>query len=49
MTAHGILLLHFTSQQARNPPGAVIAAIDHSLAAGRARPRLPIKALAAAA
>jgi hypothetical protein len=49
MTAHGILLLHFTPQQIRTQPGAVIAAIAHSLAVGRARPRLPVKALAASA
>jgi hypothetical protein len=49
MTAHGILLLHFTPWQIRARPGEVVTAITQALAAGRGRPRLPIRALPAAA
>jgi hypothetical protein len=49
MTAHGILLLHFTPGQIRAQPGEVAAAIRKALAAGGARPRLPIRTFPAAA
>lgn len=49
MTAHGILVLHFTPQQIRNEPLAVVAAIKAALVAGRARQRLPILTRPAAA
>lgn len=49
MTAHGILVLHFTPQQIRTQPNTVIAAIKDALAAGLARPPLPIQTRPAAA
>jgi hypothetical protein len=42
MISHGILLLHFSPAQIRREPAIVVAALADSLAAGRARPRLPI-------
>ena len=47
MTAQGILLLHFSPRQIRGQPGDVIARIKESLAAGHARPRLPIRTVTA--
>lgn len=47
MSAHGILVLHFTPHQIRSDPGQVAARIRAALRAGEARPRLAIRALAA--
>ncbi len=47
MSAHGILVLHFTPQQIRAEAGTVAAEIRSALHAGRARPALPIRTLAA--
>ncbi len=49
MPAQGILLLHFTPWQIHSRPGEVVSALKQALAAGRARPRLPIRALPATA
>ncbi len=42
LVAQGVLLLHFTPSQIRSAPEEVITQIRAALAAGRARPRLPI-------
>ncbi len=47
MTAHGILVLHFSPKQIRNEPGDIISRIAASLAIGRTRPSLPIRAVPA--
>jgi hypothetical protein len=47
LVARGVLLLHFTPQRIRTDPDAVVLEILSALAAGRARPPLPIKALPA--
>jgi hypothetical protein len=47
MTAHGILVLHFSPKQIRNEPGDIIPRITAALAVGRTRPRLPIRAVPA--
>jgi hypothetical protein len=49
MSSHGILVLHFAPRQVRLSPASVIAAIADTLAAGAARPMLPIIARPAAA
>jgi hypothetical protein len=45
MSAQGIIVLHFSPSQIRGEPTRVIADIKAALAAGRARPRLAIRAL----
>jgi very-short-patch-repair endonuclease len=45
MSAHGIIVLHFTPRQIRDEPGRVIAGIKSALAAGRSRPALAVRAL----
>jgi hypothetical protein len=47
MSAHGIIVLHFTPRRLRNEPSAVIAELRQALASGRARPPLPIRAVPA--
>jgi hypothetical protein len=47
MSAHGILVLHFSPSQIREKRGYVAATIKSALAAGRNRPPLPITARAA--
>ncbi len=49
MTAHGILVLHFTPNTIRREPGRVAAEIRAAIKAGRARPALPLRTLPAAA
>jgi len=44
MISQGILVLHFSPGQIRSEPATVIAKIADALAAGRARPPLPISA-----
>jgi hypothetical protein len=44
MISQGILVLHFSPSQIRSDPATVIAKIADALAAGRARPPLPISA-----
>ena len=44
MISQGILVLHFSPGQIRSDPATVIAKIADALAAGRARPPLPISA-----
>jgi very-short-patch-repair endonuclease len=46
MSAHGIIVLHFTPSQIREEPARVIADIRSALASGRNRPALEIRALA---
>jgi hypothetical protein len=48
MSAHGILVLHFTPAEIRSSPATVVAKIAGSLNAGRARAALPITARSAA-
>jgi hypothetical protein len=48
MSAHGILVLHFTPSEIRSSPAAVAATIADTLRVGRGRPALPITARAAA-
>jgi very-short-patch-repair endonuclease len=43
MSAHGIIVLHFTPRQIRSESVSVVAQIQSALAAGRARPRLPLR------
>ena len=45
MSAHGIIVLHFTPRQIRDEPGRVIAGIKSALTAGRSRPALAVRAL----
>jgi very-short-patch-repair endonuclease len=47
MSAHGIIVLHFTPNQIRHEPTRVVADIRSALAAGRARPVLAVRALPA--
>jgi hypothetical protein len=47
MSAHGIIVLHFTPNQIRHEPTRVVADIRSALAAGRARPVLAVRALSA--
>jgi hypothetical protein len=47
MSAHGIIVLHFTPRRIRSESAAVIAELRQALASGRARPRLPIRAVPA--
>lgn len=49
MTAHGILVLHFTPRMIRHEPGRVVADVREAIRAGRARPALNLRALPAAA
>jgi very-short-patch-repair endonuclease len=42
--AHGIILLHFSPNQIRAEPATVVADLKAALAAGRARPRVPVRA-----
>ncbi len=48
MTAHGILVLHFTPAMIRDDPAKVIAEIRDAIRAGSARPALNLRALPAA-
>jgi hypothetical protein len=48
MSAHGILVVHFTPGEIRSSPAAVAATIADTLKAGRARPALPLTARPAA-
>jgi len=45
MSAHGIIVLHFTPRQIRDEPGRVIAGIKSALTVGRSRPALAVRAL----
>jgi hypothetical protein len=45
MSAHGIIVLHFSPRRIRAEPAKVIADIKAALAAGRGRPRLAVRAL----
>lgn len=45
MSAHGIIVLHFTPQQIRTQAAAVAANLRAALEAGRGRPPLPIAAV----
>jgi len=45
MSAHGIIVLHFTPGQIRDEPARVVADIESALTAGRSRPALPVQAL----
>jgi hypothetical protein len=47
MSSYGIIVLHFTPAQIRGDPARVAAEIRSALAAGRARPTLPVHALPA--
>jgi hypothetical protein len=49
MTAHGILVLHFTPRMIRDEPGRIVAEVRAALAAGRARPALALRTVPAAA
>jgi len=49
MTAHGILVLHFTPRMIREDPARVGAEVRDAIRAGRARPALNLRALPAAA
>ena len=49
LTAHGILVLHFTPKQIRTEPAAVVAAIKAALDAGRADGQSRVRALPASA
>ncbi len=49
MTAHGILVLHFSPRQIREQPDYVIATIRAAIARGRTRAPLPIQTRPAAA
>jgi hypothetical protein len=48
LTAHGVLVLHFTPRQIRTAPEEVVAQIRAALATGRQRPRLALTARPAA-
>jgi hypothetical protein len=48
MSAHGIIVLHFTPRQIRTESDQVIAQIQSALAAGRARPRLALRTVTTA-
>ena len=45
MSAHGIIVLHFTPRQIRDEPGRVTAGIKSALTVGRSRPALAVRAL----
>jgi hypothetical protein len=47
MSAHGIIVLHFTPSQVRYAPTRVVADIRSALAAGQDRPALAVRALPA--
>jgi hypothetical protein len=47
MSAHGIIVLHFTPKQIRYEQARVVADIESALQAGRARPTLAVQALPA--
>ena len=49
LTAHGILVLHFTPKQIRTEPAQVVAAIRAALDAARADGQSPVRALPASA
>ena len=49
MTAHGILVLHFTPRMIRDEPGRVVAEVRAAIKAGRARPALALRTVHAAA
>jgi very-short-patch-repair endonuclease len=49
MTAHGILVLHFTPRMIRDEPGRVVAEVRAAVKAGRARPALALRTVPAAA
>lgn len=49
LTAHGILVLHFTPRQIRTEPAAVVAAIRAALDAARADGQPRVRALPASA
>jgi hypothetical protein len=44
LSAYGIIVLHFSPSQIRREPARVVADIKAALAAGRARPRLAVRA-----
>jgi hypothetical protein len=48
MSAHGIIVLHFTPRQIRQESARVVAQIRSALAAGRERPPLPLRTVGAA-
>jgi hypothetical protein len=48
MSAHGILVLHFTPAEIRTSPETVVSTIARTLQVGRARPGLPLTARPAA-
>ena len=45
MSAHGIVVLHFSPNRIRTDPAGVVADIKAALAAGQARPHLAVRAL----
>jgi hypothetical protein len=47
MSAHGIIVLHFTPHQIKTEPARVVGQIRSALRAGRARPALEIRTLSA--
>ncbi len=47
MSAHGIIVMHFTPAQLRAKPAEVIAQLKRALEKGRQRPPLPIRAVPA--
>ncbi|HEX3926109.1 MAG TPA: hypothetical protein VHY31_27805 [Streptosporangiaceae bacterium] len=49
MTAHGILVLHFTPKMIRREPGQVAAEVRAAIRAGQARPALALRTVPAAA
>jgi very-short-patch-repair endonuclease len=49
MTAHGILVLHFTPRMIRGEPGRVVAEVRAAIKAGRARPALALRTVPVAA
>jgi very-short-patch-repair endonuclease len=49
LSAQGIIVVHFSPGQIRTEPARVVADIKAALAAGRARPRLAVRALDAGA
>jgi very-short-patch-repair endonuclease len=49
MTAHGILVLHFTPRMIRDDPHRVVAEVRAAIKQGRARPALGLRTLPAAA
>ena len=45
MSAHGIVVLHFSPSRIRGDSAGVVADIKAALAAGQARPRLAVRAV----